>query len=131
MELSLFFARFLGILLTVICLGMLINKRYYHFLWQECIRQPIFITLFGMFDFILGLFIILLHNVWIADWRLLITLLGWILFIRGAIRILAPVYVQSAISKLKESNFYAIIKITAVLFFLIGIFLIYVGFYRF
>ena len=37
-----------------------------------------------------GLAIVLTHNVWVADWRVLITILGWLAAIGGAVRILAP-----------------------------------------
>ena len=32
----------------------------------------------------------LTHNVWAADWRILITLLGWLTAIGGAARIVVP-----------------------------------------
>ena len=35
-----------------------------------------------------GLAIVLYHNVWAADWRVLITLFGWMGVIGGAIRII-------------------------------------------
>jgi ABC-type phosphate/phosphonate transport system permease subunit len=37
-----------------------------------------------------GLAIVLVHNVWTADWRVLITLLGWINLIRGVASLLLP-----------------------------------------
>jgi len=39
---------------------------------------------------LLILAIVLTHNVWVANWRVLITLIGWLMLIRGAVRILAP-----------------------------------------
>jgi hypothetical protein len=48
------------------------------------------VYLFGLFDFAAGLAIVLNHNVWAANWRVLITLIGWLMLIRGAVRILAP-----------------------------------------
>ena len=32
----------------------------------------------------------LTHNVWTADWRVVITILGWLAVITGAIRIVCP-----------------------------------------
>ena len=34
--------------------------------------------------------LVLAHNVWAADWRILITLLGWLTAIGGAARIVVP-----------------------------------------
>jgi hypothetical protein len=33
----------------------------------------------------MGMLIVALHNVWSADWRLLVTLLGWLTVIKGAV----------------------------------------------
>jgi uncharacterized protein YjeT (DUF2065 family) len=30
------------------------------------------------------------HNIWIADWRILITLIGWLSVIKGVVRLLFP-----------------------------------------
>ena len=37
----------------------------------------------------------LTHNVWVADWPVIITMLGWLTAIAGAIRIVAPEQVQA------------------------------------
>ena len=37
-----------------------------------------------------GLAVVLSHNVWVLNWPLIITLLGWIAVISGALRIFAP-----------------------------------------
>jgi hypothetical protein len=41
-----------------------------------------------------GLAIVLYHNLWVADWRVIVTLLGWAGAIGGAARILSPASVQ-------------------------------------
>jgi hypothetical protein len=37
----------------------------------------------------MGLAIVLTHNIWTADWRVLITLFGWLSAIGGAVRLAA------------------------------------------
>lgn len=44
--------------------------------------------MFGLLDFAAGLGIVLIHNVWALNWRVLITLIGWLMLVRGAARIL-------------------------------------------
>jgi hypothetical protein len=46
------------------------------------------VYLFGLIDFAAGLAIVLVHNVWTMNWRVLVTLIGWLLLIRGAARVL-------------------------------------------
>jgi hypothetical protein len=54
----------------------------------EVVGSPTLVYLFGLLDFAAGLAIVLVHNVWTVNWRVLITLIGWLLLIRGAARIL-------------------------------------------
>ena len=42
-----------------------------------------------------GIAIILVHNIWAVDGRLMITLSGWILAITSAVRIVAPQFVMT------------------------------------
>ena len=53
-------------------------------------HSPALIFISGLFTLAAGLAIVLNHNVWTADWRVLITLLGWLGIIGGLIRILLP-----------------------------------------
>lgn len=50
----------------------------------------------GTLLFIAGLAIVRSHNVWTRDWRVLITLVGWIGVIGGLGRMVAPVSAQQA-----------------------------------
>jgi uncharacterized membrane protein len=90
MATSVFLARLLGPLLLAVGAGILINPKPFHTMAGEVVRSVTLVYLFGLFDFAAGLAIVLTHNVWAANWRVLITLLGWLMLIRGAVRILAP-----------------------------------------
>ena len=53
-----------------------------------------------------GLAIVLTHNVWVADWPVIITLLGWLAVISGAVRIFAPHRVNELGKKVLTSQFH-------------------------
>src|SRR4026207_1852754 len=44
----------------------------------------------GMFALLAGLAIVNTHNLWVSDWRVIITILGWLAIIRGALSLLFP-----------------------------------------
>ena len=48
------------------------------------------IYLSGMLTLTVGLAIVLSHNVWVGDWRLIITIFGWLGVGGGVFRILWP-----------------------------------------
>jgi len=90
MATSVFLARLLGPLLLAVGVGILINPKPFRTMAGEVVRSITFVYLFGLLDFAAGLAIVLTHNVWAANWRVLITLIGWLMLVRGAVRILAP-----------------------------------------
>jgi hypothetical protein len=49
-----------------------------------------FVISTGYISLLLGLATVILHNVWIADWRVVITILGWSTLIKGILKIGFP-----------------------------------------
>ena len=47
-------------------------------------------VILGMFALLAGLAIVNLHNLWVSDWRVIITILGWLAIVRGALSLLFP-----------------------------------------
>jgi hypothetical protein len=90
MQTSVFLARLLGPLLLAVGAGILLNPKAFRGMANEVVRSVTLVYLFGLLDFAAGLAIVLTHNVWVASWRVLITLIGWLMLIRGAVRILIP-----------------------------------------
>ena len=54
---------------------------------EEFLRSRALIYLSGLLTMTAGLAIVLAHNVWARDWPVLITVLGWLATIGGAVRI--------------------------------------------
>ena len=88
MQVSVFLARLLGPLLLLPGVGLLVNPRAFRTMASQVVDSITLVYLFGLIDFAAGLAIVLVHNVWTVNWRVLITLIGWLLLIRGAARIL-------------------------------------------
>jgi hypothetical protein len=90
MPTSILLAQLLGPILVVVAVGVLMNRKSLSALAQGILGNPALLFLLGFLDFVSGLAIVLIHNVWVADWRIIITLLGWLLLVRGMVRILIP-----------------------------------------
>jgi hypothetical protein len=87
-QLPSFLAKLLGPILVVVAAGVLMNRKSLGALAQGLLGNPALLFLLGFLDFVSGLAIVLIHNVWVADWWIIITLLGWLLLVRGMVRIL-------------------------------------------
>jgi hypothetical protein len=94
---SIFLARLIGPIFVVVAIGVLANGAVYRGLSQEFVRSPALIYLSGLFAMAAGVAILLNHNVWVADWRVLITLFGWLAAIGGAQRIIWPQATEAAV----------------------------------
>ena len=90
MHRSLFLARLMGPTFVAIALGMLINLGMYESMIAEALHIGIVFYLSGLLSLLAGLAIVNLHNSWQVDWRVLITVLGWLMTIGGIMRIVLP-----------------------------------------
>ena len=87
---SVFLARLIGPLMLMVGIGIFVNGATYRMLADEFLRSRALIYLSGLLAMTAGLALILTHNVWRADWPVIITILGWLAAIGGAFRIIAP-----------------------------------------
>jgi hypothetical protein len=129
MDTSILLARLFGITMIVVYSSLLINRTFFKRIWQELPQQPLLLFLSGFIALILGLLVIQVHNVWTADWKGIITLLGWAMIFQGIMRILFPETVLSLAKKMFESKYLAFIDIIAALLLIVGLYLTYIGYF--
>ncbi len=94
MELSLFLAKAIGVGLMVIAASMLMNRKNVDLLF-EAYRSAAAVYVTGIVETFLGIMMVIAHNIWVADFRLIITLIGWILLLRGVGRTFFPSRIPS------------------------------------
>jgi hypothetical protein len=128
MDISHLLARLFGVMMIVLFGGILLNQKFYSRLWQDISHHPFSLLISGFITLLLGLIVLQVHHIWVADWRGLITLLGWFFVLTGAVRILLPEMVLKIGQKIIKQPL-AIIS-TASVMFLIGLYLTYMGFFH-
>src|SRR5262245_42971060 len=89
-----FLARLLGPILVVLGISLALNCKAYTEMSREFVASRSLVYLAGTAALTAGLAVVLNHNVWAADWRVIITLLGWIATLAGISRLLLPDWVQ-------------------------------------
>ena len=87
MQTSVFLAQLIGPVMLVAAIGLLINRDGHRAMALKFLESAPLIYISGVLIMVAGIAIVLTHNVWTADWRLIITLFGWMGAIGGAIRI--------------------------------------------
>jgi len=95
MQRSIFLAKLIGPLLAAIGVALIFNADTFRTIAQEFLKSYALIYLAGLLALTAGLAIVNMHNVWTADWRVIITLIGWLAVIGGIIRIVLPHTVET------------------------------------
>jgi hypothetical protein len=80
----------MGPTFVAMALGMLVNLGMFESMIAEALHTGIVFYLSGLLSLLAGLAIFNLHNLWRADWRVIITVMGWLMTIGGIIRIVLP-----------------------------------------
>ncbi len=93
MDPSLTIARLIGPVMSVIGIAMLANGATFHLIAEQFLQNYPLIYMSGVLVLLAGLAILNRHPRWTADWRSLITAIGWAFTTAGTFRILAPQFV--------------------------------------
>lgn len=123
---AVFIARLTGPSLVVIGVGVLLNERNYAAMIAEAAYSPTLIYLSGLLTLPLGLAILNLYRAWTADWRVVVTILGWLLAIGGVIRIVLPHFTATLATTLYSTS--AGLTIFAVAMLVLGGYLSFEGY---
>jgi len=123
---SIFLARLIGPALLIVGIGILVNQSYYRGMTRELVASRPLFYLAAAIGVTGGLAIVLVHNVWALNWRVLITLFGWINLIRGAASILLPEQSFAYGGRMMASKYMPMIPAAVALF--IGLTLSYFGY---
>jgi hypothetical protein len=92
-------ARLMGPVLLIMGIGMALglwmNPEVHLGMMKEFMGSLPLIMLVGVLALVAGLAIVNAHSLWVADWRVIITILGWLAILRGAASLLVPMKVHS------------------------------------
>jgi len=127
MENSIFLARILGPYCIIVGAGVLFNVKSYQKVMEDFCKNSALLYLGGIFALLFGLLILLFHNVWAANWTVIITIFGWGGLIKGAWLIIFP----NSLTKLTEAykKKTALLKVHLLVVIVLGIFLTVKGYF--
>ena len=127
MESSMFFARLLGSYFVIVAIGVLLNLKTYQRMMEDFCKNVALIYLGGILALWFGLIVVLLHNVWVANWTVIITIFGWAGILKGAWLIMLPNTVTRFTEVYQKKTVALRIHLTVVL--ALGVFLMIKGYF--
>jgi len=126
MAASIFLARLLGPMYVVLAVALFFKPQMFRTVLKDFMASAALVYLSGFFGLLGGMAIVLVHNVWALDWRILITLLGWIALTRAIFAIFQPEWSLKAGNAILGHR--PIFLVAAVINLLIGVILSYYGY---
>ena len=94
MERSRFLAKLIGPVLIAGGVGMLFNSAVYRAMFERALHDHMLIYLSGILTLPAGIAIVVLHNDWKWRWPLIVTIIGWLAVIGGAVRMVVPQVIE-------------------------------------
>ena len=126
MDSSTLLARLMGPYIIVIGISLIFNQKVFRQIMEDLPKNPSLVFVTGLLTFVAGLATVLFHNIWVADWRAIITIFGWIILIKGVLLVILPGTLVK-VTKIYSNNF-KLVLVPWTIMILIGIFLTIKGY---
>lgn len=120
-DITVFFARFLGSFFVIFGLLFIITRQLGKTI--EMTDDKSFVISTGYITLLMGLVTVILHNVWVADWRVVITILGWFTLIKGIMKVGFPEQIRKQAQRFEKKQ-----AISTVILTILGAWLIWMSF---
>lgn len=96
METTTFLAQLWGPVILAVAVGVFMSRKYYVKIYRDLEKDALAVLLFGVVAMTAGIVHIMYHNVWDTTPEIIISFLGWGLFVKGALFVVAPHFVDRA-----------------------------------
>lgn len=126
MEPSIFIARTLGVIFLTVGIGLFLFRKTYILAYRKIMENPGYALLGGFMAILCGMAMVSYHNLWVNDWRVLVTIVGWIALIKGILLLLIPPYTNLFKGLLQMQKGKGI----TIAILLMGVIFTYLGFFR-
>jgi len=83
---SIILARFLGLFFAIMGIGFIFNREHMKAAAMALSENAGIQFAATLFPLLIGSMIVALHNDWSPHWPMLVTIVGWLLFITGVVR---------------------------------------------
>lgn len=116
----------LGIMYVAVGVGMFLNRELYKKLFMDFVDNAAMMYFGGIMALVVGYLLITFHNVWVKDWSVIITVIGWIAMIKGVLILVRPQWMIDLTKAIVNKE--GFLKIEGVLVTIIGVFFLFLGY---
>jgi hypothetical protein len=122
---SIILAKVFGLYFLALGLAFIINPDRFKKIYQQVVEDENFLLIGSMLALLIGAFVVSVHNIWVSEWPVILTLLGWWSLIKGFALLVYPNSIQLfSFIRNRSTLFYRAIGL---LYLALSLFLIYKG----
>jgi phosphotransferase system glucose/maltose/N-acetylglucosamine-specific IIC component len=125
-ETTMLVSQLAGPIIVAMGLGMLLNMKYYKKLYDVFSGSPFTVVVAAMASMLVGLLIVLDHNLWSTPQEIVVSIFGWAALVKGVLYFLAPT-VLGKIGKAIVSK--GLLTFAGILALALGGYMSWVGFF--
>lgn len=124
---TMFLATVIGWYLVIVSLFTLFRYEHVKLVTAEILEQRGLFFIVAIITLILGLLMVVSHNIWVMGWPVVITIISWLVLVSGLIRLLCP----DTSHKMAQTfmNHPVRMKIATFVFLVIGLILLFHVYY--
>jgi hypothetical protein len=90
MELSIFVAKIIAVVYIAISFGQVFSGVTYKKMYQDIMKSSAFMVSMGLFGIVIGFLLIEYHNIWVWNWTVIVTIIGWAALVKGIMFLALP-----------------------------------------
>lgn len=126
---SIMLARLLAPIMLIAGLGVLFNGASMKEMMDEMAKgkQQLLLFVSGFFTLVCGMLMVMSHNIWTLNWSLIITIVSWLLVVKGASLVLFPRLSIMVASASKKMGW--MVPVAGTLILILGLVLAYFGYF--
>jgi hypothetical protein len=124
MLLSIFLAKLLGVYLLIVAAELILRRREFEGAVRDFASSKGLLVFSGSVSLLLGLAVVIGHPVYVANFRGVVTLLGYLLILRGVWRMTFLSYIQKKMATCFHKGY----KFIFLILLALGLYLTYSGF---
>jgi len=120
MDISIFLARMLGIIFVLMPIIVWFDESKVESL-VEVIKKKNFLFAFGVFTLLFGSVIVSCHSLWLFNWKLVVTLVGWFFLLIGIASFISSSTTSKVFSLILENKL--LLRGLLIILFIVGLYL--------
>lgn len=127
MEYSMLLARIIGPVYLVLILSYILNPGRYDKMVHDMVKSPMVLYSAAVLGLIGGMILVTTHNVWVYEWTVLVTVIGWVMVVKSVFLLFLGEIMMDITKWVMKKK--ALLMVGMLIGLVFGVYLTYMGYF--